>query len=63
MKSEGAIPVVQDLEKRTIDEAMKCQTLDRGSFGVLDSGRPDVKYEDWYGRKLDRRLLDLLMRY
>lgn len=35
----------------------------RGSFGVLDSERPDVKYEDWYGRKLDRKLLDLLSKY
>ncbi|MEX0780430.1 MAG: cellulase family glycosylhydrolase [Balneolales bacterium] len=33
-----------------------------GSFGVLDSGREDVEYEDWYGHKLDRKLLDLLMK-
>jgi endoglucanase len=32
----------------------------RGSFGILDSGRKDVDYEDWYGYKLDRKLLDLL---
>jgi endoglucanase len=32
----------------------------RGSFGVLDSGRADVKYEDWRGHKLDREMLDLL---
>jgi endoglucanase len=32
----------------------------RGSFGVLDSGRSDVAYEDWHGHKLDRKLLDLL---
>jgi endoglucanase len=33
-----------------------------GNFGVLDSGRRDVEYEDWYGHKLDRKLLDLLMK-
>jgi len=32
----------------------------RGSFGVLDSERPDVKYEDWKGHKLDRAMLELL---
>jgi endoglucanase len=32
----------------------------RGSFGILDSGRDDVKYEDWKGHKLDRKMLDLL---
>jgi endoglucanase len=32
----------------------------RGSFGVLDSGREDVVYEDWHGHKLDRKLLTLL---
>ncbi|WP_345264148.1 glycoside hydrolase family 5 protein [Nibrella viscosa] len=31
-----------------------------GSFGILDSGRTDVAYEDWYGHKLDRKLLTLL---
>lgn len=34
----------------------------RGSFGLVDSGRTDVAYEDWYGHKLDRKLLDLLMK-
>ena len=34
----------------------------KGSFGVLDSGRKDIEYEDWYGHKLDRKLLDLLMK-
>lgn len=29
-------------------------------FGVLDSERADVAYEDWYGHKLDRALLRLL---
>jgi hypothetical protein len=32
----------------------------RGSFGVLDSGREDVDYEDWNGHKLDREMLDVL---
>jgi aryl-phospho-beta-D-glucosidase BglC (GH1 family) len=32
----------------------------RGDFGILDSGREDVDYEDWHGHKLDRKLLDLL---
>ena len=32
----------------------------RGSFGILDSGRKDVNYEEWYGHKLDRKLLDLI---
>lgn len=32
----------------------------RGSFGVLDSGREDVAYEDWHGHKVDRKLLTLL---
>lgn len=31
-----------------------------GSFGILDSGRTDVAYENWHGHKLDRKLLDLL---
>lgn len=31
-----------------------------GSFGVLNSGRTDVAYEDWHGYKLDRKLLDLM---
>ena len=31
-----------------------------GSFGVLDSDREDVAYEDWRGHKLDRAMLDLL---
>jgi hypothetical protein len=32
----------------------------RGDFGVLDSRREDVAYEDWHGHKLDRKLLTLL---
>ncbi|MHC4403052.1 MAG: glycoside hydrolase family 5 protein [Planctomycetota bacterium] len=35
----------------------------RGSFGVLDSDRKDVAYEDFRGHKLDRKMLDLLQRY
>ena len=34
----------------------------KGSFGILDSGRSDVAYEDWYGHKLDRKLLALLQK-
>lgn len=32
----------------------------RGGFGVLDSDRTDVTYEDWRGHKLDRKMLNLL---
>ncbi|HXL73497.1 MAG TPA: cellulase family glycosylhydrolase [bacterium] len=32
----------------------------RGDFGFLDSQRPDVVYEDFYGHKLDRKMLELL---
>lgn len=35
----------------------------RGSFGILDSGRADVQYEDFEGHKLDRKLLELLQKY
>jgi endoglucanase len=35
----------------------------KGSFGVIDSGRTDVQYEDWHGAKLDRKLLDLMRKY
>ncbi|GAB2793154.1 cellulase family glycosylhydrolase [Rhabdobacter roseus] len=35
----------------------------RGSFGLLDSGRDDVAYEDWHGHKLDRKLLTLLQKH
>jgi len=31
-----------------------------GDFGLIDSGRTDVAYEDWHGHKLDRKLLDLI---
>ena len=35
----------------------------RGTFGILDSGRADIMYEDWHGRKLDRELLRMLQAY
>ena len=35
----------------------------RGGFGVLDSNRPDVDYEDFRGHKLDREMLKLLQSY
>ncbi|MFP4052988.1 MAG: glycoside hydrolase family 5 protein [Phycisphaerae bacterium] len=31
-----------------------------GSFGILNSGREDVEYEDFHGEKLDRKMLELL---
>jgi endoglucanase len=34
-----------------------------GDFGILDSGRADVEYENWYGHKLDRKFLKLLKKY
>src|SRR6266511_4018196 len=35
----------------------------RGSFGVMNSERQDVQYEDFKGQKLDRKMLELLKRY
>jgi endoglucanase len=35
----------------------------RGPFGILDSGRQDVNYEDWHSHKLDRKLLELLQAF
>ena len=32
----------------------------RGSFGIVDSARPDVDYVDFAGHRLDRKMLDLL---
>lgn len=32
----------------------------RGSFGVLDSARADVEYEEFRGHRLDRRMLEVL---
>jgi endoglucanase len=34
----------------------------RGDFGVLDSRRTDVTYEDWRGHKLDRQMLETLQK-
>lgn len=34
----------------------------RGSFGVMDSYRKDVQYEDFHGHKLDRAMLKLLQK-
>lgn len=34
----------------------------RGSFGIIDSFRRDVKYEDWHGHKLDAEFLKILQR-
>lgn len=51
---------------RDVLEALKARNIGwalwnlRGSFGVLDSNRPDVAYEEWRGHRLDRQLLDLL---
>ncbi|OIN56245.1 glycoside hydrolase family 5 protein [Arsenicibacter rosenii] len=33
-----------------------------GDFGILNSKRADVAYEDWHGYKLDRKLLNLLIK-
>lgn len=35
----------------------------RGTFGILDSGRADVAYEDFRGHQLDRAMLSLLQQY
>lgn len=35
----------------------------RGPFGILDSDRADVKYENYHGHKLDRKMLQLLQKY
>ncbi|WP_205511677.1 glycoside hydrolase family 5 protein [Longitalea arenae] len=32
----------------------------KGDFGILNSNRADVQYENWYGHKLDRKLLKML---
>jgi endoglucanase len=32
----------------------------RGGFGILDSERADVKYEDFKGHKLDRKMLEVI---
>lgn len=35
----------------------------RGDFGILNSGRKDVAYEDFKGLKLDRKMLELIRSY
>jgi aryl-phospho-beta-D-glucosidase BglC (GH1 family) len=35
----------------------------RGDFGILDSGRKDVAYEDWHGHQLDRKMLEMLQKH
>ena len=35
----------------------------RGDFGILDSRREDIAYQDWYGHKLDGKLLELLKKH
>ena len=35
----------------------------RGSFGIINSNRTDVAYEDFRGHKLDRELLELLREF
>jgi endoglucanase len=35
----------------------------RGGFGILDSERADVQYEDFKGHKLDRRMLELIREF
>lgn len=35
----------------------------RGSFGILDSERNDVSYEQYKGHQLDRKMLELLLEY
>lgn len=35
----------------------------RGTFGLLDSQRKDVDYENWHGHQLDKKLLKLLQKY
>ncbi|WP_055717817.1 glycoside hydrolase family 5 protein [Streptomyces torulosus] len=35
----------------------------RGPFGVLDSGRGDVAYDDWHGHLLDREMLRVLQKH
>jgi len=34
-----------------------------GSFGIVDSGRPDVQYENINGYMTDRKMLELLQKY
>ncbi|HVU22652.1 MAG TPA: cellulase family glycosylhydrolase [Opitutus sp.] len=36
--------------------------LGESKFGILDTERADVAYEDWHGHQLDRQMLELLQR-
>ena len=33
----------------------------KGSFGIVEHGRPGTVYEDWHGHKVDRALLELYL--
>jgi endoglucanase len=35
----------------------------RGGFGILDSERTDVQYEEFKGHKLDRKMLELIKEF
>ena len=35
----------------------------KGDFGILNSNRVDVKYENYKGHKLDRKMLELIKQY
>lgn len=35
----------------------------RGDFGILDSRREDITYQDWHGHKLDAKLLAVLQKH
>jgi endoglucanase len=35
----------------------------RGDFGIVDSHRTDVEYEKYLGYNIDRKMLDLLLKY
>lgn len=54
---------------RDVMEILKSHTIGyalwnfRGPFGVLDSGREDVAYEEFHSHELDRKLLDLLREF
>jgi aryl-phospho-beta-D-glucosidase BglC (GH1 family) len=37
--------------------------IGESKFGILDTERTDVQYEDWFGHKLDRKMLTLLQKY
>ena len=35
----------------------------KGDFGILDSTRKDVQYEDYKGHKFDRKMFELIQEY